>query len=271
MPRVTLGDRPLATPRCGGRPGRGPIRAGWNYLGMNEWRRLTRGEASAAVTDLGWRFVLGVLCTSVPVGSLPEAVEVAARASVPDADGRLRVDIRTGWVLLTIAAPGAISVTARETGLAARVTAALAEAGHVTSAAAGQVRSEAGAGAGAAPRSVQVWEIAIDALDIPAIRPFWQAVLGYVDETEDAGPASALVDPWGQGPAIWFQQMDAPRPQRNRIHVDISVPHDEADRRLRAALAAGGVLVYDVDAPAYWVLADAEGNEVCVTTWQGRD
>jgi hypothetical protein len=60
-------------------------------------------------------------------------------------------------------------------------------------------------------------------------------------------------------------------PRRNRIHFDVSVPHDEAQRRIRAALAAGGVLVSDAHAPAFWVLADPEGNEACVTTWQGRD
>ena len=37
-----------------------------------------------------------------------------------------------------------------------------------------------------------------------------------------------IQDPLGQGPAIWFQRMDAPRPQRNRIHLDVSVPDDEA-------------------------------------------
>jgi 4a-hydroxytetrahydrobiopterin dehydratase len=65
--------------------------------------------------------------------------------------------------------------------------------------------------------------------------------------------------------------MDAPRPQRNRIHLDISVSHDEAPRRLQAALAAGGRLVTDAAAPAFWVVADAEGNEACISTWQGRD
>jgi 4a-hydroxytetrahydrobiopterin dehydratase len=65
--------------------------------------------------------------------------------------------------------------------------------------------------------------------------------------------------------------MSEPRPQRNRIHLDISVPHDEARRRIENALAAGGVLVSDTEAPAFWVLADAEGNEACITTWQGRD
>jgi 4a-hydroxytetrahydrobiopterin dehydratase len=65
--------------------------------------------------------------------------------------------------------------------------------------------------------------------------------------------------------------MDAPRPQRNRIHFDIVVAHDEADRRREAALAAGGTLVSDDAARAFWVLADAEGNEICICTWQDRD
>jgi 4a-hydroxytetrahydrobiopterin dehydratase len=65
--------------------------------------------------------------------------------------------------------------------------------------------------------------------------------------------------------------MDAPRPQRNRIHVDVSVPHDEAAGRIAATLAAGGALLDDKEAPAFWVLGDAEGNEACITTWQGRD
>ena len=46
--------------------------------------------------------------------------------------------------------------------------------------------------------------------------------------------ACALVDPLAAVPTIWFQQMDAPRPQRNRIHIDIDVPHETAqaaDRR----------------------------------------
>jgi 4a-hydroxytetrahydrobiopterin dehydratase len=49
------------------------------------------------------------------------------------------------------------------------------------------------------------------------------------------------------------------------------VPHDQAEARVAAALAAGGHLVTDQYAPAWWVLADAEGNEACVATWMGRD
>jgi 4a-hydroxytetrahydrobiopterin dehydratase len=61
--------------------------------------------------------------------------------------------------------------------------------------------------------------------------------------------------------------MDAPRRERNRIHLDVAVPHDQA----KALIAAGGRLVTDAHAPKWWVLADAEGNEACVATWVGRE
>src|SRR6266511_1694559 len=68
----------------------------------------------------------------------------------------------------------------------------------------------------------------------------------------------------------WFQPMDAPRPQRNRIHIDVWVPHDQADVRVAAAIAAGGHLVTDRYAPSWWTLADTEGNEADVCTWQAH-
>jgi 4a-hydroxytetrahydrobiopterin dehydratase len=99
--------------------------------------------------------------------------------------------------------------------------------------------------------------------------PFWRAVLDYRERGDS--PDEDLVDPRGRGPSFWFQQMDAPRPQRNRIHVDVWVPHDQAEARVAAAIAAGGHLVTDEHAPSWWVLADAEGNEACVATWMSRD
>ncbi len=116
-------------------------------------------------------------------------------------------------------------------------------------------------------------EVAIDAMDIDAVRPFWKAVLGYDDEPPaNAGEQiTALVDPLRIGPSFWFQQMDTPRPQRNRIHLDIIVAHDVAERRVAAAVATGGRVVSDKRARAFWVLADPEGNEACICTWQDRD
>ncbi|GAA4834473.1 VOC family protein [Kitasatospora terrestris] len=226
---------------------------------------MTGPEASEAVHDHGWRFLLGSLRTSVPVGSPAEAIDVAATASTvcgSDADRRLTVDARPHRVVLTPQSVDRAAVTTRDVELARLVSAAVRQTGPSTTG------PETGTGA---PRSVQSLEIAIDALRIAEIRPFWKAVLGYADEAGAGGPEDPLVDPVGQGPAIWFQQLDRARPQRNRIHVDICVPHDEAPRRIEAALAAGGRLVSATRAPAFWVLADAEGNEACVTTWRGRD
>jgi hypothetical protein len=210
---------------------------------------LSRTAASAAVGEQGWRLVLGALRASVAVGSLAQAADVAKRAVEQGDDGRLRLDLRPDRVILTVQSPAHATVTSEDVELALRLSAVLETS----------------------PDHTQLIEIAIDALDIPAIRPFWKAVLAYTGEAGHDGPRDPLVDPDGHGPAIWFQQMDEPRPQRNRIHFDVSVPHDRAPERIAAALENGGRLMSDARAPSFWVLADAEGNEACVTTWQGRD
>ena len=220
-----------------------------------EHTKLSRTDASAAVTGLGWRYVLGEFRTEVQTGSLPLAADVAGRAAaVPGAEGHLRMDMRADRVVFALQTAELGWVTTRDVELARQISAVAQEFRLTTR-----------------PGRVQVLEIGIDALDIRRIRPFWKAVLGYADEPGREGPSDALIDPRGQGPAVWFQQMDAPRPQRNRIHVDVSVPHDEAHERIAATLAAGGKVLSDAEAPAFWVLADPEGNEACVTTWQGRD
>ena len=223
--------------------------------------RLTRAAISAAVGDLGWRLVLGVVRTSVPVDSLAAAAAAAgvvADAAGADAGEHVWCDVRADRLVVSVQSRAVGWVTPSDLDLVRGITAALAERGLAPDPGVGQ-------------RAVQVVEIGIDAIDIPAVRPFWKAVLGYVDELPTSGPEGPLVDPHGQGPSVWFQQMDAPRPQRNRIHFDVAVPHDEAADRIAATLAAGGRLLSDEEAPAFWVLADAEGNEICVCTWQARD
>lgn len=202
--------------------------------------------------------MLGSIQTEVLAPSLIEATEAASlavSAAGADGQGHLTVDIRADRAVLRLQSAEAGWMTGRDIRLAHRVSGALGARGLHTTAGNG---------------SVQMLEIAIDALDIPAVRPFWKAITGYVDEPGSELNA-ALIDPTGRGPEIWFQQMDAPRPQRNRIHLDIDVPHEAANARIEAAIAAGGTLLSDRAAPAFWVLADAEGNEACICTWQGRD
>jgi 4a-hydroxytetrahydrobiopterin dehydratase len=218
---------------------------------MDSSASLNRAELSAAVEEAGWRLILGDLCTQAATSSLREATEVAAALAGVAGDGLpLRLDARHDWLLVTLAQvlrngrASAASVT-----VAQNISARMRELGLTPE-----------------PASAQTAEIAIDAMDIPGVLPFWQTVLGYIKESDDA-----IIDPAGKGPSFWFQQMDAPRPQRNRIHIDVVVPHDQARARIQATLSAGGRLVYEAEAPAFWVLADPEGNEACICTWQARD
>lgn len=117
-------------------------------------------------------------------------------------------------------------------------------------------------GVPADPSGVQQVQVNIDALDIRSLQPFWAAVLGYEPFGEED-----VFDPRRLGAPFTFQQMDAPRPQRNRIHIDVYVPRDQVEARIAAALAAGGHMVNDTHAPKWWTLADAEGNEVDLAIW----
>ncbi|MFA9446857.1 VOC family protein [Egicoccus sp. AB-alg6-2] len=205
----------------------------------------------AALDDLrDWRVLLGAIHAEFRAGSFSAAAALAASiAEAADAaDHHPDLDLRyPDRLRVSLVSHAAGTLTDRDVALARHVNA---------------LADDAGASPG--PADLQALEIALDTMDADRIRPFWAAVLGYVDDR------GALVDPLRLGPALWFQQMDQPRTQRNRFHLDVTVPHDQADARIAAALAAGGTMVEDRHARAFWVLADAEGNEACVCTWQDR-
>lgn len=212
-----------------------------------------------AHTDLpDWRVLLGRMeagfrapsfeAGSAFIGRIAEAAE--QQDHHPDIDLRY-----PGYVHVALRTHATNGLTDADVVLATTISALAADAG---------LTSE--------PHVAVGLEVAIDALDIDAVRPFWKAVLGYADRPPKnaGGQVTALVDPLRIRPAFWFQQMDGPRPQRNRIHLDVTVPHDVAEQRVSAAIAAGGHLVSDARARAFWILADPEGNEACVCTWQDR-
>ncbi len=210
--------------------------------------RITPGQFhEVGVED--WRVLFEGACAHFRTGSF------AAGVALVDAIGRLAdaanhhpdVDLRYEGVTVRLRTHDIDGLSERDVTLARQISAAAREL---------DVPAD--------PTAVQTVQVAIDALVRPEVMPFWRAVLGYREMGDED-----LVDPHGRGPSFWFQQMDAPRPQRNRIHVDISVPHDQAEARVAAAIAAGGHLVTDQFAPSWWVLADAEGNEACVATWMG--
>ena len=105
---------------------------------------------------------------------------------------------------------------------------------------------------------------------IAEVVPFWQAELGY--DRRPASPDEDLVDPRDRNPGFWFETMEQPRPDGGgAIHVAVWVAPEVAETRVAAALAAGGRMVRDTFAPAWWTLADAAGNEVDIATVLERD
>lgn len=125
-------------------------------------------------------------------------------------------------------------------------------------------------GISADPSAVQCLTVIPGAPAPAEVMPFWQALLAY-DRRPDS-PDEDLIDPRGVNPSFWFEAMDEPRPGGGgAIHVAVWVPYEQAEARVAATLAAGGRLVRDEFAPAWWTLADVAGNEADVATTMGRD
>jgi 4a-hydroxytetrahydrobiopterin dehydratase len=201
------------------------------YPGVSDWRVLWGGGYAAA------RFLTGSFAAGL---ALLAAIGELAAASGRDPD----VDVRAESVTVRLSSAKLQGLTGQDAVLAREISAAAA-------------RLQAPAD----PATVQHVQVAIDAMDIAKVRPFWHAVLGYPYEGDED-----LFDTHRQGPSFWFQQMDAPRTGRNRFHIDIYVPHDQVQARIDAALAAGGRIVRD-NGPHWWTLADAEGNEADLAIW----
>jgi len=117
------------------------------------------------------------------------------------------------------------------------------------------------------PGEVTQLELAIDTADDGRVGPFWAAVL-----TGEAGGVvrDTVFDPTGQLPSIWFQGTEPHEVPRQRFHLDLWLAPEVAAARITAAVAAGGTVVDDSEAPSFTILADPDGNKVCVCTHLDR-
>jgi len=123
-------------------------------------------------------------------------------------------------------------------------------------------------GIGAEPSALAELELALDTADLAAVGPFWAALL---TGSPDSLLGDDVVDPSGRVPLLWFQHTDAHETPRQRFHIDLWVPHDVAEERIAAAVAAGGRVVDDENAPSFVVLAYPDGNQARVCTCLDRD
>ncbi|MCS5495907.1 4a-hydroxytetrahydrobiopterin dehydratase [Cnuibacter physcomitrellae] len=199
--------------------------------GTADWRVV--GDGARAWFDTG-DFATGAALVAA-IGRAAEELE-----HHPD------LDLRYAGLAVRLLSHDLGDISRRDLELARRISQAASELG---------VRAD--------PSRVQSIQIAIDAVDVAAVRAFWQAVLGYEPRDE-----ADLEDARGVGPNVWIQQIEARRPERNTIHIDVYVGRDRIEERIAAALAAGGRIVSDADAPEWWTLADPEGNEVDLAPWR---
>jgi 4a-hydroxytetrahydrobiopterin dehydratase len=213
--------------------------------------KLSAGEIAERAPQ-GWVLLAGVLRTRLLTGSFATGLELvnAIGAAAEAADHHPDLDLRYTHLDVTLSSHDVGAVTGRDLRLAATIS-ELAAAAGVSVESAGVVRLE----------------MALDTPEQERVLPFWQAVLGMRRPTD--GDDDDLRDPSGTLPAVWFQKSGTGEP-RQRWHPDLWVGPAEVQPRIDAALAAGGTLVSDAGAPAFWVLADPEGNRVCLCTWQSR-
>jgi 4a-hydroxytetrahydrobiopterin dehydratase len=203
--------------------------------GLSDWRKLAQG--------LHARFRTGDFATGTRfVTAVSEAAEAANHH--PD------VTLTYPAVDLRLLSHDAGGLTRRDLDLAARIS--------------DIARTHGIAADPAVPTQL---EVALDTAAPAALGPFWAALL--TGSADNAG-SQAVVDPRGQVPQLWFQDTEAHETPRQRFHLDVWVPHDVAQDRIDAAVAAGGHVVDDSQAPSYVVLADPDGNRACVCTCLGR-
>lgn len=214
---------------------------------LTDWRKLAQGLHARYVVDdfgTGARFVVAVAEAGDALGHHP------------------RVSLGTGYVDLKLSSDDAIYrddegtehvvewVTHRDVDLARRITEIAADHG-VT----------------ADPASVSHIELGLDTAHSGTLAPVWSALLtGSADSQGRGTPSDEIRDATGRVPNLWFGDADEHETPRQRFHIEVYVAPEVARQRIAAALAAGGTVVDDRDAPSLTVIADQDGNTgvVCV-------
>jgi len=220
----------------------------------------TQKLSTAEVRDAGlddWRQVAHRLRARFRTGDFATGLALVDRigAVAEEMDHHPDLSLTYPEVIVTVSSHDVGGLTSRDIALARRISELAQDAG---------VRSDVS--------GLTQLDLGLDTGDPERNAPFYAALLG--SDLVDGEP----VDPSGQVPTVWWQTPQEADERfalpatdhEQRWHLDVWVPHDEGERRLQAVLDAGGTLVSDAAAPAYWVVADADGNRSCICTAAGR-
>ncbi|MBM7790789.1 VOC family protein [Tenggerimyces flavus] len=199
----------------------------------------------------GWAFLLhygsGGLETRIRTENFQAglAIVTAIGSAAAELNHHASLDLRPSRVDVRLSSRDAGGVTELDVRLARRVTELATASGCTLDA------------------NVSRIELGLDTPSYGKIASFWTAVLGTEHVVGDDSWGD-VGDPNHALPMIYFQRGSGER----RWHPDLWVDPAQVQPRIDAALAAGGTLVSDQDAPAWWVLADPDGNAVRLCTWQ---
>ncbi|TQJ51209.1 VOC family protein [Phycicoccus sp. SLBN-51] len=214
---------------------------------LADWRKLAQGLHARYLVDdfgAGVRFVAAVGEAGDALGHHP------------------RVSIGRGYVDLELVTDNAIYrddegtehvvewVTQQDVDLARRITDIAAD--HKVD---------------ADPASVSEIELGLDTEHSATIAPVWAALLTGSAESQGRGtPSDEIRDATGRLPNLWFGDVPEGDASGPRFHIEVYVAPEAAETRIAAAVAAGGTVVDDSDAPSLTVIADQDGNQgvVCV-------
>jgi 4a-hydroxytetrahydrobiopterin dehydratase len=218
---------------------------------------LTAREFREAEGTADWPVVADGATAFFPTDNYAmSAALVGAISQLDDIDdGHVDLDVRAGGVTVRVLTKSSdwYGMSRRDLHLARQISAAAGSLGL------------------AADTSVvqAVAPLVIGAVDPQKVMPFWKALLGYVERPDS--PAEDIVDPRDRGPGVWFEKVETPGQGRPRMHIAVWLPYEQAQARVDAAVAAGGTVIFDEYAPAWWTLADPEGNEADIATTMYRD
>ena len=108
-------------------------------------------------------------------------------------------------------------------------------------------------------------ELIFDANDPERLAQFWSQVLDYEIGEREEGKYAEIRGPEGSGPGIVFVRVPEPKSVKNRLHIDVNATDRDQKAEVERIMALGAreIDVGQGDAP-WVVLADPEGNELCV-------
>ena len=116
--------------------------------------------------------------------------------------------------------------------------------------------------------SLRIQCVTVDCLDPDAVASFWAAALGW-RRTHDDGDEIALEPPVGSpqdgvAPDLLFVRVPDGKQLKNRLHLDLRPDDRDAEVERLIALGARRTDVGQGPEATWVVLADPEGNELCV-------